>query len=495
MTSLICAIDQGTTGTTVLLIDTELNIRAKGYSPFPQHYPKPGWVEHQPEEIWSSFLKALDEATHNAKRAWGYESHHIKAVGITNQRETTILWERSTGTPLYPAIVWQDRRTAGRLQQLQEEGRGNDIQDRTGLLLDPYFSASKMEWILSQEGRAKDFSNIAAGTVDSYLIWRLTGGSSHVTDLSNASRTMLLDLHTGAWDPSLADIFSIPMEILPELRPSSSFFGAVVGVPGIPDGTPISGVLGDQQAALFGQAAFEASEAKCTYGTGAFLLLNTGKTPVRSVSNMLTTIAWKLGDDSPITYALEGSAFIAGALVDWLCNGISLFQNPAELEAAAAMVSSSDGVLLIPALSGLGAPHWNPHARGMLRGLTRGSRREHIARAALEGIATQNVDLLFAMEKDYGKPISQLRVDGGAAKNNLLMQMQADLFDRPILRPQHIETTAIGAALVAALGAGLFSNLSELSEQWSPERTFIPNMDPRARAEHLRKWNEAIRTC
>jgi len=489
MTRYICAIDQGTTGTTVVIIDEELQVRARVNQEFEQIFPKPSWVEHDPEAIWRSTLDTIQAAREKA----GIRPEEIVAVGITNQRETTVVWDRKTGAPIHNAIVWQDRRTRGRIQQLIDEGHSESVQRKTGLVLDPCFSGTKVAWILDQVDGARARAakgELAFGTIDSFLLWRLTGGASHKTDISNASRTLLMDLSTGQWDPALLELFDVPSELLPEIVSNSEHYGEVRGVPGLKDGTPVCGMAGDQQAALFGQACFDVGDAKCTYGTGAFLLMNTGSEIVHSEHKMLTTAAWKLGDE--ITYALEGSAFIAGALVQWLRDGLGFFKHAAEIEELAATVSSSDGVVLVPSLAGLGAPHWKPDARGVIWGLTRGTTRAHIARAALEAIALQNVDILKAMESDLGKPLQELKVDGGASANNLLMQLQSDLLDRHIVRPQMTDTTALGSALFAGLSAGVFSNLEDIRQTWAADREFSPAMEVSERNAMLALWAEGI---
>ncbi len=489
MEQYICAIDQGTTGTTALVMDQQLKVKARVNEEFEQIFPKPSWVEHDPEAIWASTESTLRQAMEKA----GVEPTQIAAVGITNQRETTVIWDRETGEPIHNAIVWQDRRTRGRIQQLIDDGVEPMVQKRTGLILDPYFAGTKIGWILNQVpgARAKaEAGKLAFGTIDSYLVWKLTGGQTHVTDVSNASRTLLMDLESVEWDPELLSLFGVPQAILPEIVSNSEVYGKTQGVAGLADGTPIAGMAGDQQAALFGQICFNPGEAKCTYGTGAFLLMNTGSTPVESKHRMLSTAAWQV--DGEMTYALEGSAFIAGAMVQWLRDGLGIIDDAPEIEALARKVDSSDEVVCVPSLSGLGAPHWNPGARGVLWGLTRGTTDAHIARAALEGIALQNVDILKAMEQDLGKALKVLRVDGGASKNDLLMQMQADFLDREIVRPEMIETTALGAALLAGLGVGLFSGLDEIRKTWREDKRFEPNMTVPTREKHLRLWKEGI---
>jgi glycerol kinase len=487
---LICAIDQGTTGTTVVLIDSELNVRARVNREFPQIYPRPSWVEHDPEAIWQTVLDTIAQAQSEA----GVAPEAIAAVGITNQRETTVVWERDTGRPIHNAIVWQDRRTRGVIQQLRDEGHEAMVQQRTGLVLDPYFSGTKVAWILDQVDGARARAargELAFGTIDSFLLWRLTGGQAHMTDVSNASRTLLMDLATGDWDDALLSLFDVPREVLPAIVGNSEHYGEARGVTGLPDGVPVCGMAGDQQAALFGQACFAPGDAKCTFGTGAFLLMNTGSEIVHSKHRMLTTAAWRVGGQ--MTYALEGSAFIAGALVQWLRDGLGFFSSAAEIEEMAGQVDSSDGVVLVPSLAGLGAPHWDPDARGVLWGITRGTTRAHIARAALEGIALQNVDILSAMEQDLGAPLKSLKVDGGASANALLMQLQSDLLDRPIVRPAMLDTTALGSGLLAGLAAGVFSDLDDIRDSWRADASFAPSMTSERRSELLALWKEGLR--
>ncbi len=490
MARYICAIDQGTTGTTVIILDEALRVRGRAQQDFDQIFPKPSWVEHDPEAIWQSTVDTLAAARKDAN----IEASEIVGLGITNQRETTVVWDRKTGKAIHNAIVWQDRRTRGRIQQLVDDGYEELVRKRTGLLLDPYFSGTKIEWILDNVAGARaraERGELAFGTIDSFLLWRLTQGARHATDISNASRTLLMDLKTGEWDEELLKLFRVPAELLPEIVGNSEFYGEVRGVEGLADGTPICGMAGDQQAALFGQTCFGPGEAKCTYGTGAFLLMNTGSEPVSSRHRLLTTAAWRIGGQT--TYALEGSAFIAGALVQWLRDGLGMIKDAAEIEELALSVPSSEGVVVIPSLAGLGAPHWNPGARGVIWGLTRGTTRAHIARAALEAIALQNVDILQAMERDLKEPLKVLKVDGGASSNNLLMQMQADFLNRPIIRPKMLETTALGAGLLAGLAAGVFSDLDEIRKTWREDARFEPTISTAARREHLQLWAEGIK--
>ena len=489
MGKFICAIDQGTTGTTVVILDDELNVRARANEEFEQIYPKPSWVEHDPEAIWAATTAAIA----NAEAQAGISADEIKAVGITNQRETTVIWDRATGQPIHNAIVWQDRRTRGVIQQLVDDGREPWVKERTGLILDPYFAGTKVQWILDHVDGARrraERGELAFGTIDTYLVWKLTGGDVHVTDFSNASRTLFMNLATGSWDDELLKLFGAPRELLPKIVGNAEVYGEVRGVEGLADGTPICGMAGDQQAALFGQICFVPGEAKCTFGTGAFLLMNTGDEPVASQHRMLSTAAWMI--DGEKTYALEGSAFVAGAMVQWLRDGLQIIDDAAEIEALAKTVESSDGIVAVPSLAGLGAPHWDPGARGVLWGLTRGSTRAHIARAVLEGIALQNVDILQAMEQDLGEPLKILRVDGGASANDLLMQLQSDFLAREIVRPEMIDTTALGAALLAGLGAGIFRNFDEIRSTWREDRRFKPSMNEEIRESHLMQWKEGL---
>jgi glycerol kinase len=452
-----------------------------------QIFPRPGWVEHDPLEIWESQLAVAREALARS----GLGARDVAAIGIANQRETVVLWDRATGRPLANAIVWQDRRTAGACERLRRAGREELFAARTGLTLDPYFSGTKLAWLLDELPGARAAAaagRLAAGTIDSWLIWNLTGGL-HATDATNASRTLLYDLAAGAWDPELLEILEIPPAVLPEIRPSGALYGETAadrfGAP-----IPIAGVLGDQQAALFGQACFTPGMAKNTYGTGAFLLLHTGGEPIRSSHGLLASPAWRLAGGTD--FALEGSVFVAGAAVQWLRDGLGLIRSAAEIEALAASVPDSGGVVLVPAFTGLGAPHWDPWARGALLGLTRGTTAAHIARAALEGIAHQVADVLAAMESDSGRPLAELRVDGGAAANDLLLQIQADLTGMPVSRPRVRETTALGAAYLAGLTAGVFRDLDEIAARWQLERRFDPAVDQGERAERRARWAQAV---
>ena len=422
------------------------------------------------------------------------KSDQIAALGITNQRETIVVWDRETGKPVYNAIVWQCRRTTDFCEALKKSGRGGFVQRRTGLVLDPYFSASKINWILKNvPGAMKKAKqgDLVCGTIDTFLLWRLTGGSAHKTDVSNASRTMLMNIHTGRWDEELLKLFSIPRSLLPDIDFSSGVFAKTEGVEILPDGVPISGMAGDQQAALFGQACFQPGDVKCTFGTGSFLLMNTGAKPIQSKFKMLTTVAWRL-PGQPLTYALEGGAFICGAAVQWLRDGLGLIKSSEEIEELALKCETAQGVQFVPALTGLGAPYWDPQARGVILGLTRGSTSSHLARATLEAMALQNCEILQAMEKDSGKKLKSLKVDGGAVANNLLMQIQADYLGVAVQRPQQIETTALGAAYLAGLGIGYWSSLKQLSQINKINRSFKPKFSSRQRKERLLFWKSAI---
>jgi glycerol kinase len=492
MTSHVMAIDQGTTGTTVLVLDRRLALRAKVNQEFRQIFPKPGWVEHDLEDIWASTLSTVQRALREA----GLRGSDIAAIGITNQRETTGLWERRSGKPVHHAIVWQDRRTTDACAALKAAGHEPRVREQTGLVIDPYFSATKIRWLLDHARgvRAKaEAGELAFGTIDSFLVWRLTGGAAHVTDVSNASRTLLMDLRTLEWDRGLMDLFGVPRSLLPEIRPSSEVYGTTRGVKVLPDGIPVAGIAGDQQAALFGQACFGAGEAKCTYGTGAFLLQNVGPAPVASSRGLLTTVAWKIGEE--VAYALEGSSFIAGAAVQWLRDGLGIIQSSAEVEKLASQVKSSDDLVFVPALAGLGAPHWRPEARGLVRGIDRGTTTAHLARATLEGIAFLIFDLAEAMRAEAGKAIPVFKVDGGASQNDLLMQFQADLLEVPVERPRMIETTALGAAFLAGLATGVWKDREEIRRSWKVAKRFEPRMKAAEREAHLAKWRRAVQAA
>jgi glycerol kinase len=484
----VIAIDQGTTGSTVLILDEQLRIRGRGYKEFRQIYPTPGWVEHDPEDIWASVVTALGFAMK------GIEPSSIAAIGLTNQRETTVLWDRASGVAVHNAIVWQDRRTADHCAELKAAGKEARVRELTGLTLDPYFSGTKISWLLRNvPGLAASAMTgaIAFGTVDSYLLWRLTAGATHATDVTNASRTLLFDLHTLAWSDELLELIGVPAALLPKIVPSSGPVGVTRGVAGLPDGVPIAGLAGDQQSALFGQACFTPGDAKCTYGTGAFILMNSGDAPVASRSGLLTTVAWQLSTGE-LRYALEGSAFIAGAAVQWLRDGLGFFTSASEIEALARSVPDSGGVIVVPAFAGLGAPHWRPDARASITGITRGTTRAHIARATLEGIALQNVDILRAMERDANRKLTMLKVDGGAAANDLLMQFQSDVLGVEIARPEIVETTALGAAFLAGLGTGVWSDQAAVQKTWREQKRFVPTTDRTAVTTHLTRWDAAV---
>jgi glycerol kinase len=485
----VLALDQGTSGSTALVVDADGRVRARGYAELPQHYPRPGWVEHDPEAIWTT----VEDAARQALAAAGVTGGEVAAVGITNQRETAIVWERAGGAPVHRAVVWQCRRTAEACDRLRAAGLEPLFRERTGLVLDAYFSGTKIAWILDAVAGARRRAGrgeLAFGTVDSWLLWKLTGGGVHATDATNASRTLCLGLRDGAWDDELLAHLRVPREVLPDVRPSAGVFGETVDLGWLPRGVPIAGIAGDQQAALFGQACFDAGDAKNTYGTGCFLLLTTGPTPVPSKHGLLTTIAWRIGDVT--TYALEGSVFVAGAVVQWLRDGLGVIRAAAESEALARSVPDSGGVYLVPAFVGLGAPYWDPYARGTIVGLTRGATAAHLARAALEAIAFQSRDVLEAMTADAGVAARALRVDGGAAANDLLCQLQADLAGVPVQRPAVIETTALGAAALAALGAGLWRSLAEAARRRTIERTFTPAMDEAERSARYAGWRRAV---
>lgn len=489
MTDLILAIDQGTTGSTCLLVDGALNVVGRASRPFPQHFPQPGWVEHDPKELWDSVCGAVADVL----EASGADPGSIVGIGITNQRETSVLWDRKTGEPIHRAIVWQDRRTADTCAELREAGHEKTIRETTGLVVDPYFSGTKIAWALDHVDGARaraQAGELAAGTIDTFLVHRLTGGAAHVTEPSNACRTLLWPLEGGGWSDAMCDLLRVPKAILPEVRPCTAAFGTTRGVPGLPDGIPIHGMAGDQQAALFGQACFEPGEAKCTYGTGAFVLLNTGTKAVPSAHRLLTSVAWQIGDET--TYCLEGSSFMAGAVVQWLRDGLGIIESAPEIEALARSVDSSDGVVLVPAHAGLGAPHWRAEARGLIRGLTRGTGRGHLARAALEGMALQITELLEAMVADLGDPLRALKVDGGAAANDLLMQIQADLLGVTLRRPTMLEATALGATFLAGMGVGLWADREALRNTWKQDRAFEPAGDAGALRLLRDNWARAV---
>jgi len=487
MGDLILAIDQGTTGSTALLIDSSVRVLASVNHEFPNHYPQPGHVEHDVHEIWESVAKAVKDALAKAE----VSADRIAAIGITNQRETSLFWDRATGQPIHRALVWQDRRTADMCGVLKDAGHEALFKERTGLVLDPYFSGTKARWLLDHVSGARSAAQrgeLAFGTIDTWVAHKLCG--AHVTDPSNASRTLLFDLHDLAWNPALLDILDIPASVLPEVADSSQVYGHTKDVGFLPDGIPVAGLIGDQQGALFGQACFTEGMAKCTYGTGAFILMNTGGAPRTSDHGLLTTVGWRVGGET--TYALEGSAFIAGAAVQWLRDGLGILSNAAEIETLAASVPDSGGVTFVPALAGLGAPHWRPDARGILTGITGGTTRAHIARATLDGIALQIDEILRAMEADLGGTLAEVRVDGGAARNNLLMQRQADLLGVPCIRPAVLETTGLGSGLLAGIAVGLWSGADDVTSAWRQERRFDPAGDKAEIASTRQRWSSTV---
>ena len=484
----VLALDSGTTSARAIVFDPGGAVRAVAQKEFTQHYPRPGWVEHDPLELWTAQLGVAVEALARA----GARPGDVAAVGITNQRETTVVWDRATGEPVGPAIVWQDRRTAPACDRLRADGCEPLVRDRTGLVIDAYFSATKLDWVLDNVpgARARAVAGrLAFGTVDTWLVWQLTDGRLHVTDPGNASRTMLFNIHTLRWDEELLALFRVPAGVLPEVHASSGVFGPVTA-PLMPGELPIAGIAGDQQAALFGQLCTSPGLTKNTYGTGCFMLQCTGPTPVASKNQLVTTVAWEMGGRTD--YALEGSVFIAGAVVQWLRDGLGLIRSAEEVNTLAATVPDNGGVYLVPAFAGLGAPHWDPYARGALVGITRGTTAGHLARAALEGIAFQSADLLDAMRADAGQSVAELRVDGGACRSDLLMQFQADLLGVPVVRPAVTETTALGAAYLAGLAVGVWGSPAEIAGQRAVERRFDPAMDPARAAELRAHWRRAV---
>jgi len=490
-TTYILAIDQGTTGTTVALVDHKGRVITKTNTEYRQIYPKPGWVEHKPDDIYKSVLTQIQACLKKSR----IKASAIAGIGITNQRETVVVWDKKTGKPIHNAIVWQDRRTTDYCESLKAQGHEKQIQERTGLVIDPYFSASKINWILNNVSGAKDAAaagKLLAGTIDTYLLWRMSAGQAHKTDVSNASRTQLLNIKTAQWDSDLLRIFAVDSSLLPEVCDSSGVFASTKGMKVLPDGIPISGIAGDQQAALFGQTCFEAGESKCTFGTGSFLLLNTGGNVVRSQAGLLSTIAWRLKGQTESVYALEGGAFICGAAVQFLRDQLGFIKSSSEIERLAKSVKSNEGVEFVPALTGLGAPHWNPSARGLITGLTRGSTRAHIARATLDAMALQNADILLAMQKDAPVKLKSVRVDGGASANDLLMQIQADYLGLEVVRPAIIETTVAGAAYLAGLGIGFWNDVSEIKKVWRINKRFQPKISDDLRATRFRSWKHAV---
>jgi glycerol kinase len=486
----ILSLDQGTTSSRAIIFNKQGNIVSMAQREFTQHYPKPGWVEHDATEIWSTQIAVAAEATLKA----GLTASDLHAIGITNQRETTVVWDRETGEPLHHAIVWQDRRTSEYCDQLKKQGLEKTIQEKTGLIIDAYFSATKVKWILDNVANARAKANagkLAFGTIDSWLVWKLTGGAVHITDVTNASRTMLYNIHSLRWDDDLLRLFDIPASMLPEVKSSSEVYGNTSGAV-LSGKIPIAGIAGDQQAALFGQMCTQLGMVKNTYGTGCFMLMNIGSKPTLSNNNLVTTIAWQV--NGQVNYALEGSIFIAGAVVQWLRDGLGIIKSSAEVEALATKVADTGGVYLVPAFTGLGAPHWDQYARGTMIGITRGTTAAHIARAALESIAYQTRDVLKAMEADAGLSIQELRVDGGATANNLLMQFQADVLHSKVIRPEITEVTATGAAYLAGLATGFWGSIEEISVQWKINRAFKPESLPHLK-EQLEGWNRAVRAA
>jgi len=484
----ILALDQGTTSSRAIVFDHGGAVMGVAQKEFVQNYPQPGWVEHDPMEIWSSQSAVAAEAIAKAN----LPTSAIAAVGITNQRETTVVWDRESGKPIHPAIVWQDRRTADFCAELKKDGVEPMVTERTGLRLDPYFSGTKLRWILDHVPGARaraEAGRLLFGTIDTWLLWQLTGRKVHVTDVTNASRTLLLNLHTGDWDDELLTLFSIPRAMLPEVRSSSEIYGEVDRQL-YPGGAPIAGIAGDQHAALFGQACFKPGMAKNTYGTGCFLLMNTGDQPVASKNNLLTTIAWKIGKKTE--YALEGSVFIGGAVIQWLRDELQLVRSAQELDQLASSVPDAGGLFLVPAFAGLGAPHWDPYARGLAIGITRGTGRAQFCRAALEAIAFQSADLIACMEKDSGLALRELRVDGGVSRSATMLQFQADLLGTPVVRPKNIETTAMGAAYLAGLATGYWENRDDIVRNWTMDTTFSPQRPADEMAALRKGWNRAL---
>ena len=489
MEKYILALDQGTSSSRAIVFDQNGQTKAVSQKEFTQIFPKPGWVEHNPMEIWSSQASVIAEAITSID----INGLNIAAIGITNQRETTIVWDAETGEPVYNAIVWQDRRTSEYCDSLKRDGRTDLIRSKTGLIIDAYFSATKIRWILENVPGARqkaEEGRLRFGTVDTWLIWMLTRGEVHVTDVSNASRTMLFNIHTLEWDKELLELMNIPASMMPQVKSSSEVYGYTKTTLFAHE-VPIAGIAGDQQAALFGQMCTEPGSVKNTYGTGCFLLMNSGEKPIMSQNNLLTTIAWKIGDT--VNYALEGSIFVAGSVVQWLRDGLGIIKSSSEVEALAASVTDNGGVYFVPALTGLGAPHWDQYAQGSIYGLSRGSTAAHIARAALEGIAFQTMDIVNAMQKDAGVTLKELKVDGGASRNNLLMQFQADVLGTSVIRPTVTETTALGAAYLAGLAVGYWESIEHIKKQWGVEKEFQPSASPETVAALKDGWNDAIR--
>jgi glycerol kinase len=491
MSKYILSLDQGTTSSRAIIFDKHGNIVSVAQKEFTQIFPQPGWVEHDANEIWSTQLGVATEAILKA----GLTIHNIAGIGITNQRETAVVWDRKTSQPIYNAIVWQDRRTATYCDELKQDGSAISIKEKTGLVTDAYFSATKVKWILDNVSGAKakaQNGDLCFGTIDSWLLWKLTNGKVHATDVTNASRTMFFNIHTMQWDDDLLNLFGIPKSMLPEVRSSSEVYGHTQHLLTAAD-IPVSGIAGDQQSALFGQMCIQPGMVKNTYGTGCFMLMNTGTKPVESKNNLLTTVAWKINGE--VQYALEGSVFIAGAVVQWLRDGLKLIQTSAEIEALALKAEDNGGVYMVPSFTGLGAPYWNGHARGIIVGLTRGSSDAHIARAAVESIAYQTMDVLKAMEADAGISIKEVRVDGGATVNNYLMQFQADILNTKVIRPQITETTALGAAYLSGLAVGFWNDVNEVQAYWQKEKEFEAAMKEAERTMHQMNWKKAIRAA
>jgi glycerol kinase len=489
MPQFILSFDQGTTSSRSIIFNETGNIISTAQKEFNQIFPKPGWVEHNPAEIWSTQLGTAAEAITKASLT----VQDIAAIGITNQRETTVVWNRKSGAPLYNAIVWQDRRTASYCDELKQQGHASMIQQKTGLIIDAYFSVTKLKWILDEVDGAREKAangELCFGTIDTWLLWNLTQGKVHATDVTNASRTMLFNIHTLKWDDELLSLFDIPKSVLPEVRSSSEIYGHTENILSAKN-IPVAGIAGDQQAALFGQMCTQPGMVKNTYGTGCFMLMNTGEKPVLSKNNLLTTIAWQLKGKT--VYALEGSVFIAGAVVQWLRDGLGIISNSSHVERLAKEVTSGEGVYLVPAFAGLGAPYWNQHARGTIVGITRGTTSAHIARAALESIAYQTMDVINAMQADANITVKELRVDGGATANDLLMQFQSDMLNTKVIRPKITETTALGAAYLAGLAVGYWQSVEEVASQWKVEKTFEPQMPQNEIAELIKGWKRAVR--
>lgn len=487
----ILSIDQGTTGSTVLIFDHDGGIKTKAYSEFTQHYPKPGWVEHDADEIWGVTHRVVGEALERA----GVDAREIKAIGITNQRETVVMWDKKTGHPVHRAIVWQDRRTAEYCDQLSAQGLAQKFRDKTGLVIDAYFSGTKVRWLLENVRGLRERAQqgeIAFGTIDSWLVYKLTGGKVHITDYSNASRTLMYNIYDLKWDPEILEMFGVPEPVLPEVKPSSAVYGETDPKVFFGASVPVAGIAGDQQAALFGQACYGEGLAKNTYGTGSFVLMNTGKEAVRSKGGkLLTTIAWGIGDE-PVEYALEGAIFITGAAVQWLRDGLKIIKSAGETEDLARSLQSNEGVYFVPALVGLGAPHWDPYARGLLIGLTRGSSQAHVARAVLESMCYQTRDVVEAMQEDSGLPLKELRADGGASANSFLMQFQSDMLGVPVEVPRITETTALGAAYLAGLATGFWKSRDELDAKWKLAERHEPGMPEDQRTKLYARWKRAV---